>query len=35
MVVADTILGGLFIAGKSCGPPNALTSSLQESVIAK
>ena len=35
VVVADTVLGGLFIAGKSCGPPNALTSSYQSSVIAK
>lgn len=34
-VVADTILGALFVAGRTCGPPNALTSSLQSSVIAK
>ena len=33
--VSDTILGALFVAGRTCGPPNALTSSLQSSVIAK
>ena len=33
--VADTLLGALFVAGRTCGPPNALTSSLQASVIAK
>ena len=33
--VSDTLLGALFVAGRTCGPPNALTSSLQSSVIAK
>ncbi|KAK9807958.1 hypothetical protein WJX73_007897 [Symbiochloris irregularis] len=33
--VSDTILGALFVAGRTCGPPNALTSSLQSSVVAK
>ena len=33
--VADTVLGALFVAGRTCGPPNALTSSLQSSVVAK
>ena len=34
-IVADTLLGGLFIAGKSCGPPDSLTASTQAAVIAK
>ena len=34
-IVADTLIGGLFIAGKSCGPPDALTASTQDAVIAK
>lgn len=33
--VSDMFLGALFVAGRTCGPPNALTSSLQSSVIAK
>lgn len=34
-IVADTLIGGLFIAGKSCGPPDSLTASTQAAVIAK
>lgn len=34
-VVADTMLGGLFAAARSCTQPNALTGSSQAAVVAK
>ena len=35
VVVADTVIGGLFLAGKSCSPPNDLTATSQQGLVAK
>lgn len=35
VVVADTIIGGLFVAGKSCSPPNDLQARSQADLVAK
>ena len=32
-IVADALLGGLFAAGRTCGPPNALVVSTRQDVI--
>jgi len=34
-IVADTVLGGMFVAGRSCGPPDALSSSTLAAIRQK
>lgn len=34
-MVTDTVLGAMFIAGRSCGPPNALSSSTLAAIEQK